>query len=66
MVAAEGEHAVTDGTNLRLLTDHHVDWSIYFGFGLDALALFLAPLFDRVLAAGATDHEGQVRPPAPS
>lgn len=47
-------------TNLRALSDPLVRWEAYFGCALDAVALFLASRFDRVLIAGDTDHEVQV------
>jgi hypothetical protein len=52
-------HVVT--TNLRELSDPQVPWDIYYGCALDAVALFLGPLFDRVLIAGDADYEIQGR-----
>jgi hypothetical protein len=52
-------HVVT--TNLRELSDPHISWDVYFGCADVAIALFLAPLFDRVLIAGDSDYEVQVR-----
>ncbi|HEU4599906.1 MAG TPA: hypothetical protein VFS26_09170, partial [Solirubrobacterales bacterium] len=46
-------------TNLRELTDPLVRWETYFGCALAAAALFLQPLFDRVLIAADTDYEVQ-------
>lgn len=51
-------HVVT--TNLRELSDPHLPWDVYFGCADVAVALFLAPLFDRVLIAGDSDYEVQV------
>jgi Polysaccharide pyruvyl transferase len=47
-------------TNLRELSDPEVGWEVYCGCALDAVALFLGPMFERVLIAGDTDHETQV------
>jgi len=52
-------HVVT--TNLRELSDPHLPWDVYYGCALDAVALFLGPLFDRVLIAGDADYEVQGR-----
>jgi polysaccharide pyruvyl transferase WcaK-like protein len=52
-----GFHAVE--TNLRELTDPHIGWEAVHGCVADALAHFLAPRFERVLIAGANDHENQ-------
>jgi hypothetical protein len=52
-------HVVT--TNLRELSDPYLPWDVYFGCADVAVALFLAPLFDRVLIAGDSDYEVQVR-----
>jgi hypothetical protein len=52
-------HVVT--TNLRELSDPHLPWDVYYGCAVAAVALFLAPLFDRVLIAGDSDYEIQVR-----
>ncbi|HSS43147.1 MAG TPA: polysaccharide pyruvyl transferase family protein [Solirubrobacterales bacterium] len=52
-------HVVT--TNLRELSDPHLPWDVYFGCADVAVALFFAPLFDRVLIAGDSDYEVQVR-----
>lgn len=52
-------HVVT--TNLRELSDPHLPWDVYFGCADVAVALFLAPLFDRILIAGDSDYEVQVR-----
>jgi hypothetical protein len=48
-------------TNLRELSDPHLPWDVYFGCADVAVALFLAPLFDRVLIAGDSDYEVQGR-----
>lgn len=52
-------HVVT--TNLRELSDPQLPWDVYYGCALDAAALFLGPLFDRVLIAGDADFEVQGR-----
>lgn len=52
-------HVVT--TNLRELSDPLLPWDVYYGCGLDAVALFLGPLFDRILIAGDADYEVQGR-----
>lgn len=44
-------------TNLRDLSDPLVRWEAYFGCTCTAVALFLAPRFERVLIASAMDHE---------
>jgi hypothetical protein len=44
-------------TNLRQLSDPLLRWEAYFGCACMAIAHFLAPRFDRVLIAGAMDHE---------
>lgn len=46
-------------TNLRQLVDPLLPWDVVYGCALDTVALFLAPLFERVLFAGDMDHEGQ-------
>ncbi len=46
-------------TDLRLLTDPLTRWEIYFGCATAAVALFMAPLFDRILIAGDSDYEVQ-------
>jgi hypothetical protein len=48
-------------TNLRELSDAHLPWDAFFGCADVAVAHFLAPLFDRVLIAGDSDYEVQVR-----
>lgn len=50
-------HVVT--TNLRESSDPHLPWDVYYGCALDAVALFLGPLFDRVLIASDADYEVQ-------
>jgi hypothetical protein len=47
-------------TNIRELGDRFADWETYYGCALVAVALFLAPLFERVLIAGDSDYEVQV------
>ncbi len=47
-------------TNLRELSDPLLRWDVFFGGALDAAALFLAPLFERVLIASDSDYEVQV------
>ncbi len=47
-------------TNLRQLSDPLVRWEIYYACALVAVALLLAPRFERVLFAGDVDHEVQV------
>jgi hypothetical protein len=44
-------------TNLRELSDPLVQWDAYFACACMAVAHFLAPRFERVLLAGAMDHE---------
>ncbi len=44
-------------TNLRQLSDPLVRWEAYFGCACMAVAHFLAPRFERILIAGAMDHE---------
>ncbi|HEX6667031.1 MAG TPA: polysaccharide pyruvyl transferase family protein [Solirubrobacterales bacterium] len=46
-------------TNLRDLSDGLVAWDYYFGAATTAVALFMAPLFDRVLITGDSDYEVQ-------
>jgi hypothetical protein len=48
-------------TNVREFSDPLLQWDAYNPGALAAAALFLAPLFDRVLIASDTDHETQVR-----
>jgi hypothetical protein len=48
-------------TNLRDLSDAHLPWDVFFGCADVAVAHFLSPLFDRVLIAGDSDYEVQVR-----
>nr|MBA3867153.1 polysaccharide pyruvyl transferase family protein [Solirubrobacterales bacterium] len=47
-------------TNLRELSDGVVAWEAYYGCAVVAVALFMAPLFERVLIAGDSDYEVQV------
>jgi hypothetical protein len=46
-------------TNLRELSDPLVLWDAYYGCAVVTVALFLAPLFERVLIAGESDYEIQ-------
>jgi hypothetical protein len=46
-------------TNLRDLSDPFAPWEAYFGCADVAVALFLAPLFDRFLITGDSDCETQ-------
>jgi hypothetical protein len=46
-------------TNVRELSDPLIRWEPYFACPLVAIAHFFAPLFDRVVIAGDTDHETQ-------
>ncbi len=48
-------------TNLRELSDPLACWEAYYGCAVVAVALFLAPLFERVLIAGDSDYEVQVQ-----
>jgi polysaccharide pyruvyl transferase WcaK-like protein len=48
-------------TNLRELSDPLVRWEAYYGCAVVAVALFLEPLFDRVMIAGDSDYEVQVK-----
>ena len=48
-------------TNLRDLSDPLARWETYYGCAVAAVALFLSPLFERVLIAGDSDYEVQVR-----
>ncbi|HET8536246.1 MAG TPA: glycosyltransferase family A protein [Solirubrobacteraceae bacterium] len=48
-------------TNLRDLSDRLAVWDMFCGCAIAAVALFLAPLFERVLVATDADHELQVR-----
>jgi hypothetical protein len=47
-------------TNVRELSDPLVDWGAYNPGAMAAVALLLAPLFERVLIASDTDHATQV------
>jgi len=47
-------------TNLRRLADPLLAWDTYFASAMAAVALFLAPLFQRILVAGDSDYEVQV------
>ena len=47
-------------TNLRDLTDPLARWEVYCGAALAAIALFLAPRFERVLMAKEADYEVEV------
>jgi hypothetical protein len=60
-VAAELElplHVVE--TNLRELSDPLVRWEVFCACAVVAVAHFMAPLFERVLIAGDSDHEIQL------
>ncbi len=62
--AAAGElglplHVVA--TNLRELSDPLARWEAYYGCAVAAVAHFLSPLFERVLIAGDSDYEVQMR-----
>lgn len=46
-------------TNVRDLSDPLIRWECYFSCPLLAVSHFFAPLFDRVLITGDTDHETQ-------
>jgi hypothetical protein len=46
-------------TNVRELSDPLIRWEPFFACPLVAIAHFFAPLFDRVVIAGDTDHETQ-------
>jgi polysaccharide pyruvyl transferase WcaK-like protein len=48
-------------TNLRELSDPLVRWEAFYGCAVVAVALFLEPLFDRVLIAGESDYDVQVK-----
>jgi glycosyltransferase involved in cell wall biosynthesis len=48
-------------TNLRELTDRLLLWDVYYGCATAAVALLLAPLCERVLVAGDSDHDMQMR-----
>ena len=47
-------------TNVRTLSDQLMPWDVYFACPLAAVALLLAPLFDRVLMTGDMDYETTV------
>jgi Glycosyl transferase family 2 len=47
-------------TNLREFSDPLSQWETYFGCAAATVALFLAPLFERIYIAGDSDHEVQV------
>jgi Polysaccharide pyruvyl transferase len=47
-------------TNARELSDSLVPWEAYSASPLIAVALFFAPLFERVLIASDNDHETQI------
>jgi polysaccharide pyruvyl transferase WcaK-like protein len=48
-------------TNLRNLSDPLLIWDTFYGCAASSVALFLAPLFERVLIAGDSDYEVQVK-----
>jgi hypothetical protein len=47
-------------TNVRELSDPLLPWDVYFASPLAAVALLLAPLFERVLVTGDADYETTV------
>jgi hypothetical protein len=47
-------------TNLRALFDPYFRWEVVYACGMAAVALFLAPRFERVLIASEFDHETQI------
>lgn len=47
-------------TNLRELSDPLIRWEAYNPSAIVAVALFLEPLFERILIAGDTDHQTQI------
>jgi hypothetical protein len=47
-------------TNVRTLSDQLMPWDVYFACPLAAVALVLAPLFERVLMTGDMDYETTV------
>jgi hypothetical protein len=47
-------------TNVRELSDRLAPWETYYGCAVVAVALFLSPLFERILIAGDSDYEMQV------
>jgi hypothetical protein len=47
-------------TNVRELSDRLLPWDVYFACPLAAVALLLAPLFERVLMTGDVDYETTV------
>ncbi|HYI80926.1 MAG TPA: hypothetical protein VEW67_08720 [Thermoleophilaceae bacterium] len=47
-------------TNIRELSDRLLPWDIYFASPLAAVALLLAPLFERFLVTGDADYETTV------
>ncbi len=46
-------------TNVRELSDPLARWETYYGCAVVSVALFLSPLFERVLIAGDSDYEVQ-------
>ncbi|HEU4461897.1 MAG TPA: polysaccharide pyruvyl transferase family protein [Solirubrobacterales bacterium] len=48
-------------TNLRELSDRHLPWEANYGCALAAAALFIGAAFDRILIAGDSDYEVQVK-----
>jgi hypothetical protein len=59
VAAGLGKQITVVETNLRQLSDPLARWDVYFGSALVAVALFLQPLFERVLIASEIDHEVQ-------
>jgi len=47
-------------TDLRELSNQLLPWDVYFACPLAAVALLLAPLFERILVAGDTDYATNV------
>lgn len=47
-------------TNLRELSDPLVRWEVFCASAMSAVALFMAPLFERVLIASDADYETQL------
>lgn len=54
-----GFHVVR--TNLRELSEQRLPWEINYGCSLAAAALFIGDAFDRILIAGDSDYEVQVK-----
>ncbi len=54
--AALGKTLYVVDTNVRELSDRLLPWNVYFASPLAAVALLLAPLFERMLITGDTDY----------